>query len=86
MSTLNYPTGHTVAPKATFSIPSILAIVFGARALKRSNELRASGQEDRTRGLAVAGIVLGIVGGVWGLIQGLIILVGFLPIFLIDVS
>ncbi|MDO7882120.1 DUF2510 domain-containing protein [Salinibacterium soli] len=67
-------------------VPSILAIVLGAQALTRSNQLRAAGQEDKTRGLAVAGFAMGVVGGVWGLIQGLIFVIGFLPVFFFDVS
>lgn len=67
-------------------VPSILAVVFGSRALTRSNQLRAAGQEDKTRGLAVAGLALGVVGGVWGLIQGIFFIVGFLPLFFIDAS
>ncbi|MGX5680289.1 DUF2510 domain-containing protein [Schumannella luteola] len=67
-------------------VPSILAIVFGSRALARSNQLRAAGQEDKTRGLAIAGVAMGAFGGVWGLIQGLVFLVGFVPVFLFDVS
>lgn len=60
-------------------VPSILAVVFGLRALGRSKEITASGQVDRTRGLAVAGLILGVVGGAFGLFQGLLFVIGFLP-------
>lgn len=60
-------------------VPSILAVVFGLRALGRSKEIAASGQVDRTRGLAVAGLILGVVGGAFGLFQGLLFVIGFLP-------
>lgn len=61
-------------------VPSILAVIFGLRAFARSREIAAAGQIDRTKSLATAGLILGIVGGALGLFQGLMVLVGFIPV------
>ena len=53
-------------------VPSILAIVFGVRALKRAKELAATGEQNTMRGLAVTGLSLGIFGGAFGLIQAFV--------------
>ena len=50
-------------------VPSILAIVFGVKGIGRARELAATGQVSTMRGLAVAGLVLGIFGGAVSLIS-----------------
>lgn len=50
-------------------VPSILAIVFGAKAIRRASELAAAGQANTMRGLAIIGLVLGIFGGAISLIS-----------------
>ncbi|NYF10887.1 hypothetical protein HDC94_002043 [Leifsonia sp. AK011] len=50
-------------------VPSILAIVFGAKGITRARELAAAGQPNTMRGLAMIGLALGIFGGALSLIS-----------------
>jgi hypothetical protein len=67
-------------------IPSILAIVFYRKAAERSRALAAAGQTDTSKGLAVAGLITGIIGLIFGLFNALFVVIGFLPVFFYDYS
>jgi len=67
-------------------VPSILAIVFSARGLTRANQLQAQGESQNLKVLAILGLLFGIGGGIWGLIQAAIFVVGIVSTVSVSVT